>query len=284
MRLCGAVLSGGVGAREKYCRPSRAGRVVTRTRHLDAARLASRPPLRQDAILLMKTTPPGVRRGRVWRPRICTQRRAFLGPRPVGVFTTTFAIRLTQNREGQMGHMIDLRAADGLVSEAYVAQPKPESTRAAIVVLQEIFGVNRIFVRSADGFALGFFGRLPLLRFHVSKKDVSLGYSASRCRHRPCAENTSQKALPAPGVMADVQAAISTCLIVKRRQSRCGGLLLGRPVELAYRHTLVPACPSGGHLLRWRHDPSRLSVIQNTFVPTLAHFGNQRRTHTHGYR
>ena len=40
-----------------------------------------------------------------------------------------------------MGHMIELRAADGVVSEAYVAQPKREP-RAAIVVLQEIFGVN----------------------------------------------------------------------------------------------------------------------------------------------
>ena len=72
-----------------------------------------------------------------------------------------------------MGHMIDLRAADGLVSEAYVAQPKREP-RAAIVVLQEIFGVNPHIRSVADGFALaGFFGHCPCYVFTCPKKGES---------------------------------------------------------------------------------------------------------------
>jgi len=57
-----------------------------------------------------------------------------------------------------MGHAIELKSNDGFAFDAYVAQPK-KTPRAAIVLLQEIFGVNAHIRAVADGFALaGFFG------------------------------------------------------------------------------------------------------------------------------
>ena len=67
-----------------------------------------------------------------------------------------------------MGHAIELKATDGFAFEAYVAQPK-KPPRAAIVVLQEIFGVNAHIRAVADGFALAGFLALHRPRFRGCK-------------------------------------------------------------------------------------------------------------------
>ena len=99
-----------------------------------------------------------------------------------------------------MGHMIELRAVDGVLSEAYVAQPKREP-RAAIVVLQEIFGVNAHIRSVADGFALAGFLVIAPATFSRVQKQVSLGYSEQDVAIGR-ALKTQAEALPAPGVMA----------------------------------------------------------------------------------
>lgn len=71
---------------------------------------------------------------------------------------------------------ISLTAADGHSFMAYAAGP--ERPRAALVVVQEIFGVNRHMRRVADGFAdAGYRVVLPAL-FDRTERSVALGYSA----------------------------------------------------------------------------------------------------------
>ena len=51
-----------------------------------------------------------------------------------------------------MGQFIELKAADGFTFPAYVAQPAGKP-KGAVVVVQEIFGVNSHIRSVADGYA-----------------------------------------------------------------------------------------------------------------------------------
>ena len=71
---------------------------------------------------------------------------------------------------------IELTAADGHRLAAYVAQPA-STPRGALVVLQEIFGVNSHIRAVADGYAAdGYLAIAPAL-FDRSERGVELGYT-----------------------------------------------------------------------------------------------------------
>jgi carboxymethylenebutenolidase len=75
-----------------------------------------------------------------------------------------------------MSEMIALTAADGHEFDAYVARPNGPPT-AALVVIQEIFGVNDHIRRVADNFAnAGYLAVAPAL-FDRYEKNVQLDYS-----------------------------------------------------------------------------------------------------------
>ena len=75
-----------------------------------------------------------------------------------------------------MGKMIELTASDGQKLSAYRADPAGKP-RGAIVVIQEIFGVNSHIKSVADGFAAdGYVAIAPAL-FDRVQKNVDLGYS-----------------------------------------------------------------------------------------------------------
>lgn len=75
-----------------------------------------------------------------------------------------------------MSENIKLTASDGVSISAYRAIP-PTKARGAIVVLQEIFGVNPHIRRVADGFAAeGFLAIAPAL-FDRAKPGVELSYT-----------------------------------------------------------------------------------------------------------
>ncbi|HEX7053551.1 MAG TPA: dienelactone hydrolase family protein [Burkholderiales bacterium] len=75
-----------------------------------------------------------------------------------------------------MGKMIELTAADGHKLSAYRADP-PAKPRGAVVVIQEIFGVNSHIQSVADGFAAdGYLAIAPAL-FDRVQRGVDLGYS-----------------------------------------------------------------------------------------------------------
>ncbi len=92
-----------------------------------------------------------------------------------------------------MGTVIELKAADGTVVPAYEARPAG-TPRGAVVVIQEIFGVNSHIRAVADGYAAEGYLALAPATFHRVKPGVELGYTEadmgeawrSRQRSRPC--------------------------------------------------------------------------------------------------
>jgi len=77
-----------------------------------------------------------------------------------------------------MNDYVTLTAADGHEFGAYVARPEGEPL-AALVVVQEIFGVNRHIRSVADGYAQdGFLAVAPAL-FDRIERGVELGYEGA---------------------------------------------------------------------------------------------------------
>ena len=75
-----------------------------------------------------------------------------------------------------MGQFITLKAADGFSLPAYVAQPVGQP-KGAIVVLQEIFGVNSHIRSVADRFAAQGYLAVAPATFERVKPGVDLGYT-----------------------------------------------------------------------------------------------------------
>jgi carboxymethylenebutenolidase len=74
-----------------------------------------------------------------------------------------------------MGQNINLTAADGFELGAYVAQPAGDA-KGAVVVIQEIFGVNQHIREVTDGYAeAGFYAIAPKI-FDRIERDIELGY------------------------------------------------------------------------------------------------------------
>jgi len=75
-----------------------------------------------------------------------------------------------------MGKLIELTAADGHRLAAYRADPAGKP-RGAIVVIQEIFGVNSHIKEVADGFAADGYVAIAPAMFDRVQKNVDLGYT-----------------------------------------------------------------------------------------------------------
>ena len=168
-----------------------------------------------------------------------------------------------------MGQLINLTAADGFTFPAYVAQPAGQP-KGGLVVLQEIFGVNAHIRAVADGYAAdGYFVVAPST-FHRVKTGVELGYAEADMQ-AGMALKAAVEALPAPGVMPDIQAAINhaaqagTVGIV----GYCwGGLLTWRSACLLQGVTAAVPYYGGGMT-------SDAEAARQPRVPVMAHFGEQ---------
>src|SRR3954452_11096957 len=106
-----------------------------------------------------------------------------------------------------MGSFIDLKSSDGFTFPAYVATPAG-TARGAVVVLQEIFGVNSHIRSVADGYAAEGFLAVAPSTFHRVKPGVELGYAEGDMKEG-FALKQAVEALTAPGVLADIQAAVN---------------------------------------------------------------------------
>ena len=105
-----------------------------------------------------------------------------------------------------MGQFIHLTAADGFAVPAYVAQPAGVA-KAAVVVIQEIFGVNSHIQAVTDRFAAqGYLAIAPAM-FERVTPGVNLGYQPDDMT-AGMGLKAAATDLPAPGVMQDIQAAI----------------------------------------------------------------------------
>ena len=170
-----------------------------------------------------------------------------------------------------MGTTIQLQAADGFKFDAYVAQPA-QPARAAVVVLQEIFGVNDHIRKVADGYAQAGYLAIAPATFARSKVGVELGYSADDM-NAGFALKTAIEALPAPGVIADIQAAVdhagATCQGKVGVVGYCwGGLLTWRSAALV--RGLSAAVPYYGGGVTTEAEAKR-----HPLCPVLAHFGDK---------
>ena len=167
-----------------------------------------------------------------------------------------------------MGQFIDLTAKDGFTFPAYVAEPTGQP-KGAVVVLQEIFGVNSHIRAVADGYAADGYLAVAPATFHRVKPGVELGYTEDDMK-AGFGLKSAVEALPAPGVLQDIQAAVDYAAKAGKVGivGYCwGGLLTWRAAATV--SGLAAAAPYYGGGMTTPEE----SALQPK-VPVLAHFGN----------
>ena len=167
-----------------------------------------------------------------------------------------------------MTNFIELTAADGFKFPVYEARPVGP-VKAAVVVLQEIFGVNAHIRAVADGFAQQGYLALAPATFDRVKSGVDLGYAPDDIT-AGVALKALVEALPAPGVMQDIQAVIDHAAAVGKVGvvGYCwGGLLTWRAGCLL--HGLSAAVPYYGGGMT-----AAAEIARTPKCPMLAHFAD----------
>jgi carboxymethylenebutenolidase len=136
-----------------------------------------------------------------------------------------------------MGQMIHLTSADSAQSAAYEALPAGQA-KGAVVVLQEIFGLNGHIRNVADGYAqAGYFVIAPAM-FHRVAAGTELGYTPDDMQKGMALKAASEALLPQ--LLGDVQAAID--------HAARAGKAAGAPKSL--KVGIVGYCWGG--LMSWR--------------------------------
>ena len=170
-----------------------------------------------------------------------------------------------------MGSFVDLKSKDGFVFPASIAEPASKP-RGAVVVVQEIFGVNSHIRAVADRVAQSGYLAIAPATFARVKPGVELGYTDADMQ-AGFALKTAVEALPAPGVLQDLQAAIDEA--AKRTGAKVGitgfcwgGLLTWRAAcELDGLAAAVPYYGGG------MTTPDE--IARQPKCPVMAHFGNR---------
>ena len=170
-----------------------------------------------------------------------------------------------------MGQFINLTAADGFSLPAYVAQPAGKP-RAAVVVLQEIFGVNSHIRSVADRFAAEGYLAVAPATFERVKPGVELGY-AEADMNAGFALKTAVDALPGAGVLQDIQAAIDHAAKASGGKvgivGFCWGGLLAWRAACLLKGLSAAAPYYGGGIT------SEDEIARQPQCPVMAHFGDQ---------
>lgn len=170
-----------------------------------------------------------------------------------------------------MGQFVQLLAQDGTQIPAWVAEPEGP-VRGAVVVAQEIFGVNAHIRAVTDRLAArGFVAIAPAL-FTRLEFDVQLGYDAAGMQHGK-ALKAAAEALPGEGVLQDIRAAAQWAQ--ERSGGKVGmvgfcwgGLLTWRAAEQVQELSAAVCYYGGGMTV----PPE---TARQPRVPVLAHFGTQ---------
>ncbi len=165
--------------------------------------------------------------------------------------------------------IVTLTAADGFTSSAYLSEPTGRP-KGAIVVLQEIFGVNSHIRGVSDGYAAAGYRVIAPATFDRVARDVQLGYTPEDMQ-TGSGLKAAVEALPAPGVLQDIQAAVDFVADAGKVGivGYCwGGLLVWRSAEKVTGLSAA-VCYYGGGMTAG-NEPARRPA-----VPTMAHFGDQ---------
>lgn len=170
-----------------------------------------------------------------------------------------------------MASTIQLQSADGFKLDAYVAQPA-QTPRAAVVVLQEIFGVNDHIRKVADGYAQAGYLAIAPATFARAQTGVELGYTPDDM-NAGFALKTAIENLPAPGVIADIQAAVNQAAALCQGKvgvvGYCwGGLLTWRSAALVSGLSAAVPYYGGG-------VTTEVEAKRNPLCPVMAHFGEK---------
>ena len=170
-----------------------------------------------------------------------------------------------------MGQFITLTAADGFTFSAYIAQPEGKP-RAAMVVVQEIFGVNSHICEVADRFAAEGYLAVAPAAFDRIKTSVDLGYNEAGMT-QGIALKAAVEALPGAGVLQDIQAAIDHASKISGAKvgiiGFCwGGLLAWRAACML--DGLSAAVPYYGGGMTLTNE-----IARQPKVPVLAHFSDR---------
>lgn len=170
-----------------------------------------------------------------------------------------------------MGTMIELQSADGTWVPAYEARPAGTS-KGAVVVIQEIFGVNSHIRNVADGYAAEGYLAVAPATFHRAKPGVELGYTEADMGEG-FGYKTAVEALPAPGVMPDIQAAIDHAAQASGGKVGIVGFCWGGLLTWRAACTLTglsAAAPYYGGGVT-----TEAEIARQPKVPVLAHFADE---------
>ena len=170
-----------------------------------------------------------------------------------------------------MGQFTTLTAADGFTLSAYVSQPEGQP-RAAIVVVQEIFGVNSHIRSVADRFAAEGYLAVAPATFDRVKPGVELGYTEDDMT-AGFELKTAVDALPGAGVLPDIQAAIDHAAQLSGGKvgiiGFCwGGLLTWKAACLLTGLSAAVPYYGGG-------ITAESEIARQPQCPVMAHFGDQ---------
>lgn len=170
-----------------------------------------------------------------------------------------------------MGQFISLTAADGLGIPAYVAQPEG-APRGAVVVLQEIFGVNSHIRSVADRFAAAGYLAVAPSTFERVQSGVELGY-AEADMNAGFALKTDVDALSGAGVLQDIQAAIDYAAQTSGAKVGIVGFCWGG--LLSWRSACALTGLSGAVVYYGGGITAEAEIARRPLCPVLAHFGDQ---------
>jgi carboxymethylenebutenolidase len=152
-----------------------------------------------------------------------------------------------------------------------VAEPlgKP---KGAVVVLQEIFGVNSHIRDVTDGYARDGYLAVAPSTFHRVKPGVDLGYGDADMQ-AGFALKQAVEALPAPGAMQDIQAAIDYAAKTSGGKVGIVGYCWGGLLTWRAASTLKGLAAAAPYYGGGMTTPEELA--RQPQVPVQAHFGDQ---------
>jgi carboxymethylenebutenolidase len=166
---------------------------------------------------------------------------------------------------------VRLKAADEFECPAYVAQPKAKP-KGAVVVIQEIFGVNPHIREVADGYAAAGYLAIAPAMFHRAKHGVELGYTPDDMQAGMTLKGAIE-ALPDMAFMADVQAAVNYAHQTSGAKvgivGYCwGGLLTWRAAALVDGLSAAVPYYGGG-------STTAEEIARHPKCPVMAHYAKQ---------
>jgi carboxymethylenebutenolidase len=164
-----------------------------------------------------------------------------------------------------MNETVKLRAADGHILDAYVSKPTTPPV-VGLVVIQEIFGVNRHIRSVADNFAQhGFLAVAPAL-FDRIERGVDLGYEGEDLKHA----YALYPKINIDDALKDTQAALDYAARQTGKPALIIGYCFGGTIAWLAATRLTPAAAVGyygGKIVKF--------VAENPLVPVMLHFGRK---------